>query len=487
MPSPKPELRKRRYQTRSRGGCITCKAKHIRCDEKKPLCTNCLVKGGKCGYAVSIPAATGEFRTTHRSGTLWSQGKVSSSLDHISNLSLVDYPTTMTHESLAFFKIFTRHQGVVNESPTQPMNYFLIHRAFSNPALLHFILLLSCIRWTWDTGSMQQVRRSYLHHKLEAIKFVNEQLEDPKTALADSTIASIVGLALAESALGNLDIAMAHMSGLAKIVQMRDTEAASSANTFLGLTIMIFMGASETSIREFLDVLGDVEVQRSLALYTCHTTGDTFTKDARTGALSMVHDILENSAPRRVTGELGSRVPPTISESWSRLKCCYLLVFVILGTGSIDPFVINWLIEWMLMDLCLEEETVRRGEFPGKLWFWGAMKSMCTVAATRATSDLEALQIDKWKAMCQEKIRRVARTTGLTTWEQVQETLVSLAWDDELTKEYQLREMWEEAVFGQNVIMMPAVAPYYVDRYDFMSIEERERSISMVQINSMGI
>ena len=37
MSPPKPEERRRRYHKRSRNGCIDCKRKHIRCDEKKPL------------------------------------------------------------------------------------------------------------------------------------------------------------------------------------------------------------------------------------------------------------------------------------------------------------------------------------------------------------------------------------------------------------------------------------------------------------------
>lgn len=43
--------RKRRPHKRSRHGCLTCKQRHIRCDELKPVCTNCLTRGGECGYA----------------------------------------------------------------------------------------------------------------------------------------------------------------------------------------------------------------------------------------------------------------------------------------------------------------------------------------------------------------------------------------------------------------------------------------------------
>ncbi|KAI0601526.1 hypothetical protein F4775DRAFT_589304 [Biscogniauxia sp. FL1348] len=395
MPSPRPELRKRRYQTRSRSGCITCKAKHIRCDEKKPLC---------------------------------------------------------------------------------------IHRVLSNPAFLHFVLLLSSIRWTWDTGSMQRIRRSYLHHKLEAIKFVNEQLEDPKTALADSTVATIVGLALAESALGNRDTATAHMNGLAKIAQMREGDAVSSGSTFPGLMILTSMGASETSIHELLNVLEGIEDRKPPTLCRHHAAGDRLNGDTKTCAMSAAHVVLENSARRGAAAELGSRVPSTVSESRSRLMSCYLMMFVILGTDSIDPFIVNWLVEWMLSNLCYEEEVVRRGEFPRQLWFWGAMKSMCVVtAAARAISDLEARQIDRWRALCREKIRLVSRTLSLKNWEHVKEMFAGLVWRDGLAEEHQIREMWEEAVSGECVVMMPVATPSYVDRYDFMSAEERERSISMVQ------
>jgi hypothetical protein len=45
---------------------------------------------------------------------------------------------------------------------------------------------------------MDRIKKSFLHHKLEAIKFVNEQLQNPGMAATDCTIASIAALALAE-------------------------------------------------------------------------------------------------------------------------------------------------------------------------------------------------------------------------------------------------------------------------------------------------
>lgn len=73
-----------------------------------------------------------------------------------------------------------------------------IRRALASPACLHVALLMTAIKYTWDTGSMDRIKKSFLHHKLEAIKFVNEQLQNPGMAATDCTIASIAALALAE-------------------------------------------------------------------------------------------------------------------------------------------------------------------------------------------------------------------------------------------------------------------------------------------------
>ncbi|KUJ19898.1 uncharacterized protein LY89DRAFT_464954 [Mollisia scopiformis] len=45
-----PGERKRRHHQRSRNGCVSCKSSHMRCDEGKPICRNCLKYGRSCGY-----------------------------------------------------------------------------------------------------------------------------------------------------------------------------------------------------------------------------------------------------------------------------------------------------------------------------------------------------------------------------------------------------------------------------------------------------
>ncbi|KAL6407239.1 uncharacterized protein AUP68_10068 [Ilyonectria robusta] len=50
--------RQRRFATKARTGCITCKIRKIKCDEAKPSCQRCTSTGRKCdGYVTAMPKA----------------------------------------------------------------------------------------------------------------------------------------------------------------------------------------------------------------------------------------------------------------------------------------------------------------------------------------------------------------------------------------------------------------------------------------------
>lgn len=46
---PKLESRERKFHHKTRDGCSTCRARHIKCDEGKPTCQKCLSRGIECG------------------------------------------------------------------------------------------------------------------------------------------------------------------------------------------------------------------------------------------------------------------------------------------------------------------------------------------------------------------------------------------------------------------------------------------------------
>ena len=54
------------------------------------------------------------------------------------------------------------------------------------------------MHYSWIAGSFDGMEETYLHHKLEAIRVVNEQISDPVLGTSDACIDTIVVLALVE-------------------------------------------------------------------------------------------------------------------------------------------------------------------------------------------------------------------------------------------------------------------------------------------------
>ncbi|KAF7792414.1 hypothetical protein EIP86_003451 [Pleurotus ostreatoroseus] len=55
MPRPDQAVRKRPKYTRSKTGCLTCRAKKVKCDEAKPDCTRCQQGQRECKWPEGIP------------------------------------------------------------------------------------------------------------------------------------------------------------------------------------------------------------------------------------------------------------------------------------------------------------------------------------------------------------------------------------------------------------------------------------------------
>ncbi|KAH6884092.1 hypothetical protein B0T10DRAFT_133941 [Thelonectria olida] len=70
----------RRSSTRARTGCSTCKKRHVKCDETKPSCLNCMKWRGYCdGYADATPSSSSSSRPGPSSKPSSSANKANSS------------------------------------------------------------------------------------------------------------------------------------------------------------------------------------------------------------------------------------------------------------------------------------------------------------------------------------------------------------------------------------------------------------------------
>lgn len=73
-----------------------------------------------------------------------------------------------------------------------------MERALTHPGLLHGSLVVAACQWAWVTGSLDDVKIPFLHHKAAAYQFARQQILDPETAFTDTTVFAIAALALVE-------------------------------------------------------------------------------------------------------------------------------------------------------------------------------------------------------------------------------------------------------------------------------------------------
>ncbi|KAK3321946.1 hypothetical protein B0H66DRAFT_184537 [Apodospora peruviana] len=89
-------------------------------------------------------------------------------------------------------------------------------------------LLMTALHYSWlsPNGSLANtdMEETYLYHKLEAMRLINEQIADPELCTTDECIGLIAALAMAESGMGDIAAAEAHLKGLFTLIDMRRPE-----------------------------------------------------------------------------------------------------------------------------------------------------------------------------------------------------------------------------------------------------------------------
>lgn len=117
----------------------------------------------------------------------------------------------MTH-----FRILTR--SLVPKNPSNSC----IAMVLQDAGLFRACLLLAAMHYSWINGSLADMEETYLYHKVEAIRLVNEHISDP--AWSEMCANVIAALALAESGIGDIVAAEAHLNGLFTLINWRKPE-----------------------------------------------------------------------------------------------------------------------------------------------------------------------------------------------------------------------------------------------------------------------
>ncbi|PQE05513.1 C6 transcription factor protein [Rutstroemia sp. NJR-2017a BBW] len=140
----------RRSHKKSRKGCITCKQKHLKCDEGRPECGNCLDRGNTCTYLWERKAASSSSRESSQQPPVTQSQVILSSPDtslsplnlppayNIGILKLLHHYSTNVYESMS---TITSHQKVWQTSVVQiGMEHDFLLRGILSMSALHVAL-----------------------------------------------------------------------------------------------------------------------------------------------------------------------------------------------------------------------------------------------------------------------------------------------------------------------------------------------------------
>ncbi|KAI8954540.1 hypothetical protein F4801DRAFT_587354 [Xylaria longipes] len=456
--------RQRRFHRRSRNGCVTCKAKHIRCDERKPLCTFCLRHGESCQYQTDCnsssantparPKAASTSEGSHDPAVVGSLGPI-----HIHDGLIDPFVGTqyeMPYKSRSLFYLFASTRVLYRSRVERNHDSFLVHRALSHPGFLHAALLLTTLHWAWHTGDVEQFRVPYLYHKVQAIRFVNEQLQDLETAASDGTIAVVASLAVMENSLGSTEAVSSHLQGLARI---KDLQCVERRPKNMGLLQrLIAMAARSVSSRPVWDMLNisrTDDVHQSIIISLLRVAlRPIYSMPTLSGADDPVEplaEVLAKKTPPPRTSDIHT-LPSrrTVDASRSEFIACYFYLYMILRENDIDSFLVEWFIEQLLADVCRTEALMQKGQYSQSLWFWTVMFGACAANATKSYSAMEKAHMKMLKDVYLDKINLVSQLLRIRNWEGAKSILRLFAWEDNFNGESEMQAIWEEAVWGDN-------------------------------------
>ncbi|VUC24197.1 unnamed protein product [Clonostachys rosea] len=110
----------------------------------------------------------------------------------------------------------------------QPLNDCM-SSAVQDPFALRNMLLIAGIHYAWNLGDLQAFEPTFLSHKIQAIRLVNEGLTS-SSDVKDFTHCTtyIITLSMTECCLGNFQVAEAHLNGLMKYVDAHRSDGRSS-------------------------------------------------------------------------------------------------------------------------------------------------------------------------------------------------------------------------------------------------------------------
>ncbi|KAF7548421.1 hypothetical protein G7046_g8684 [Stylonectria norvegica] len=475
--------------------------------------TNCLQTGSECIYPFSDQALPSNDATTSSASASSASASGSGSASCVDsnmpmamsgaaaaapglNNALNDYVggsfDALPEPSKRLLRHFSQFAVWGQRPVVRELQSPAIQKSFENPGYMHMCLMLSACQWAWVTGSMDEVRIPFLYHKAATYQFAREQLQSPETAQSGDTMLAISALALTEGATGELDASTRHLKGIRSAI--REWNEGDEAPTLPQRMLKMRVLKNETALMK--DVLltcphrvGEgLRTGKSAKLVNVPEYQPTFMallfasiwditalppreaprygwwedQDTQAARLWQNHtrDLNLNYEISR-DFNANQYIPRILNGDPRSSRTSFIATFFYLcselGPGYLDVTLIDWLLEQLIDDVNSGEENLKTSTWTQPLWLWCVMFGAAISRSGRTTNVMEERQMEKWRAVYNDKMRLVSRVLGIDSWHSARTVLAEVVGIIDEDVERSLEELWDEAVvrgvnLGQDTI-----------------------------------
>ncbi|KAJ5629528.1 hypothetical protein N7528_003185 [Penicillium herquei] len=161
----------RRPHRKSRNGCVECKRRHIKCDEKTPICSNCTTSERACEYAVENGSGLAVRQRKQASASRSPSSQPSQPQSSVAGASTQqeldsEYPPVNIHHFDLLYHLTTEvFESLRPEFEGIYIPHTILFKvAVSSPYLMNALLALSAIH---RSTLNQQDQNFYLHEATE--------------------------------------------------------------------------------------------------------------------------------------------------------------------------------------------------------------------------------------------------------------------------------------------------------------------------------
>ncbi|KAH7127398.1 hypothetical protein EDB81DRAFT_871898 [Dactylonectria macrodidyma] len=220
--------RTRRCHTRSRSGCFTCRKRRVRCDGNQPFCLRCTNAGRLCEFRTpSLPLRDRRPKAQTLPGqqqpwvaestqfqVVWS-GPLATKLTDPFGSFAINMPFK-SRELLHYF-----HQAThTSNNNSEPKDTDILAALVQHPHTLRNTLLVAGMHYAWKARGLQAYELTFLFHKIETIRLLNDWVENSQSDDLMSVVQHIATLCFIECSLGNIPAAETHLEGLVTVVDL---------------------------------------------------------------------------------------------------------------------------------------------------------------------------------------------------------------------------------------------------------------------------